>query len=244
MFRRRWSASCIIAWRKTPRRASIPPATLRLISNISPDFRAAEPGQRWLAVALAVASEKRSRGAGFCWRLRPVSLSHARCTGLVGGAAKPAPARLRPSTSRSRSAPAPSAMRGLRPTAASSTAHPGRAATTSFICRARRIRARADWSANGDSLAVVRYVPENNHWRLEYPAGKVLLDGINWISHPKISPDGKWIAFADHENPGGDDEGSLAVIGADGREKERKLSSGWTSLQGILWSPSGDEIWF
>ncbi len=102
----------------------------------------------------------------------------------------------------------------------------------------------ADWSLNGDSMAVVRYVPENGHWRLEYPAGKVLLDGINWISHPKISPDGKWIAFADHENISGDDEGSLAVIGADGKEKERKLSSGWTSLQGILWSPDGGEIWF
>ena len=56
----------------------------------------------------------------------------------------------------------------------------------------------ADWSANGDAMAIVRYVPENNHWRLEYPVGKVLLDSINWMSHPKISPDGKWIAFADH----------------------------------------------
>jgi eukaryotic-like serine/threonine-protein kinase len=102
----------------------------------------------------------------------------------------------------------------------------------------------ADFSANGDSMAVVRYLPENNHWRLEYPIGKVLFDSINWISHPKISPDGKWIAFADHENPVGDDEGSLAVIGADGKEKEKKLSSGWTSLEGVLWSPSGDEIWF
>jgi Tol biopolymer transport system component len=102
----------------------------------------------------------------------------------------------------------------------------------------------AEWSANGENLAIVRYVPENNHWRLEYPAGKVLLDTINWISHPAISPDGKWVAFADHENPGGDDEGSLAVIGADGKEQEKKLSSGWTSLQGILWSPAGDEIWF
>jgi Tol biopolymer transport system component len=102
----------------------------------------------------------------------------------------------------------------------------------------------ADWSANGDNLAVVRYVPENSHWRLEYPAGKVLIDTINWMSHPKISPDGKWIAFADHENTGGDDEGTLAVIAADGSGQEKKLSSGWTSLQGILWSPSGDEIWF
>jgi len=102
----------------------------------------------------------------------------------------------------------------------------------------------ADWSANGDTMAVVRYVPENNHWRLEYPAGKILIDSINWMSHPKISPDGKWIAFADHENTGGDDEGTLAVIAADGSGQEKKLSSGWTSLEGILWSPSGDEIWF
>ncbi|MGA9391065.1 MAG: WD40 repeat domain-containing serine/threonine protein kinase [Candidatus Sulfotelmatobacter sp.] len=102
----------------------------------------------------------------------------------------------------------------------------------------------ADWDASGENMAVVRYVPENSHWRLEYPIGKVLLDSITWISTPKISPDGKWIAFADHENTGGDDEGSVAVIGADGKEKEKKLSSGWESLEGILWSPAGDEVWF
>jgi Tol biopolymer transport system component len=104
----------------------------------------------------------------------------------------------------------------------------------------------ADWSAAGDTMAIVHFVPENSHWRLEYPIGKVLFDSINWISHPKISPDGKWVAFADHENPGGDDEGSVAVIAADGSDnnKDRKLSSGWESLEGILWSPSGDEIWF
>jgi eukaryotic-like serine/threonine-protein kinase len=102
----------------------------------------------------------------------------------------------------------------------------------------------ADWAADGTSMAVVRYVPENSHWRLEYPIGKVLFDSINWISHPKISPDGKWVAFADHENPGGDDEGSVAVIGADGRAQEKKLSSGWESLEGIFWTASSDEIWF
>ena len=102
----------------------------------------------------------------------------------------------------------------------------------------------ADWSAEGGSMAVVRYATENNHWRLEYPIGNVLFDSINWISHPKISPDGKWVAFADHENPSGDDEGSVAVIAADGKGKEKKLSSGWISLEGILWSPAGDEIWF
>ena len=102
----------------------------------------------------------------------------------------------------------------------------------------------ADWAADGTTMAVVRYVPENSHWRLEYPIGKVLFDSINWISHPKISPDGKWVAFADHENPGGDDEGSVAVTDADGKEKEKKLSSGWESIEGIFWNNSSDEIWF
>ncbi len=78
----------------------------------------------------------------------------------------------------------------------------------------------ADWAANGETMAVVHYLPENRHWRLEYPIGKVLFDSIGWISHPRISPDGKWIAFADHENPEGDDEGSVAVIAADGNGKE------------------------
>ena len=100
----------------------------------------------------------------------------------------------------------------------------------------------ADWAADGEHLAVVRHVPETRHWRLEYPVGKVLLDTINWISTPKISPDGKRIAFADHENAGGDDEGSIAVIEPDGQE--RKLSSGWGSIEGVVWSPAGDEIWF
>jgi len=100
----------------------------------------------------------------------------------------------------------------------------------------------ADWSARGDSMAVVRFVPEDSHWRVEYPIGHVLLDSINWFSHPKISPDGKWIAFADHENPVGDDQGSIAVVDMAGHEK--KLSSGWISAQGIVWSPAGDEIWF
>ncbi len=100
----------------------------------------------------------------------------------------------------------------------------------------------AEWSAQGDTMAVVRFVPETHHWRLEYPIGHVLLDGINWISQPRISPDGKWIAFGDHENPGGDDEGSVAVIDMQGHEK--KLASGFVSIEGIEWSPSRDEVWF
>jgi len=100
----------------------------------------------------------------------------------------------------------------------------------------------AEYAADGANMAVVRFIPENYHWHLEYPVGHVLLDTINWLTDPRISPDGKTVAFADHENPIGDDEGSVAIIGLDGKEK--KLSSGWSSLEGIEWSPSGDELWF
>lgn len=100
----------------------------------------------------------------------------------------------------------------------------------------------AEWSADGNTMAVVRFVPESRHWRLEYPIGHTLLDGINWISQPRISPDGKWIAFGDHENSGGDDEGSLAIIDMQGHEQ--KLASGFVSLEGIEWSPNGKEIWY
>jgi serine/threonine protein kinase len=100
----------------------------------------------------------------------------------------------------------------------------------------------AEWAADGENLAVVRYVPESAHWRLEYPVGKVLLDTVDWMSHPRISPDGKTVAFLDHEAPGGDDQGSVAVIGPDGKEK--KLASGYVSVEGLVWAPNGKEIWY
>ena len=100
----------------------------------------------------------------------------------------------------------------------------------------------ADWAGDGENLAISHFIPASAHWRLEYPIGKVLLDTINWIGTPRISPDGKWIAFFDHENNVGDDEGSVAVIAADGTGQEKKLSSGWESMNGIVWS--GEEVWF
>jgi WD40 repeat protein len=103
--------------------------------------------------------------------------------------------------------------------------------------------ADADWSPNGENLAVTRYLPESAHWRLEYPIGSVLLESVNWIDEVRVSPDGKWIAFADHENNFGDDEGSVAVIAANGKGQEKKLSSGWESLGGICWRGSG-ELWY
>jgi Tol biopolymer transport system component len=91
-------------------------------------------------------------------------------------------------------------------------------------------------------MAVVRFVPEKDLWRLEYPAGKVLVEGSNWISSPRISPDGKHIAFFDHGNSQGDDRGDVAVVDLDG--KKTVLSANWASLEGLAWSPRADGVWF
>ena len=39
----------------------------------------------------------------------------------------------------------------------------------------------------------------------------------------------------------GDDRGSVAIVDRSG--SKRTLSSGWESMQGVSWSPSGEEIW-
>ena len=97
----------------------------------------------------------------------------------------------------------------------------------------------ADWSPDGNSLAVVRDASGRN--RLEYPIGNVLYVTSGWISHPRVSPKGDWIAFLDHPISG-DDGGSVAVVSSDGKKKA--LASGFYTTQGLAWSPDGKEVWF
>jgi eukaryotic-like serine/threonine-protein kinase len=97
----------------------------------------------------------------------------------------------------------------------------------------------ADWSPDGNTLAVVRDFGGRN--RLEYPIGKPLYQTGGWIGHPRISPKGDFIAFADHPLQG-DDSGSLAIVDMAGNKK--LLSAQWFTIQGLAWSPNGKEIWF
>jgi eukaryotic-like serine/threonine-protein kinase len=97
----------------------------------------------------------------------------------------------------------------------------------------------ADWSPDGNSLAVVHQV--NGRHRLEFPLGKVIYEADGWIGNLRVSPKGNMVAFIDHPQPR-DDGGSIAVIDSSG--KKRVLSEGWDSIQGVAWSPSGSEIWF
>ena len=98
----------------------------------------------------------------------------------------------------------------------------------------------ADWSPDGNSLAVVRNV--SGRERLEYPIGKVLYETSGgWISYPRVSPKGDYVAFIDHPNQG-DDGGSVAVVDLSGKKKN--LTRDWYGTGGLAWSPTGTEIWF
>jgi eukaryotic-like serine/threonine-protein kinase len=97
----------------------------------------------------------------------------------------------------------------------------------------------ADWSPDGDTLAIVRQ--EQGRQRLEFPPGKVLYQADGWISHLRIAPKVDAIAFIDHPELG-DDGGAVAVVDLTG--KKTTLSTGWDSIQGLAWSPEGDEVWF
>src|SRR5580700_1587715 len=96
----------------------------------------------------------------------------------------------------------------------------------------------ADWSPDGSALAIVR--PVAGKIRLEYPIGKVLYETAGWVSHPRISHDGKLIAFIDHPYER-DDSGTIAVVDLSGNKKT--LSGQFVSAQGLAWSPN-NEVWF
>ncbi len=98
----------------------------------------------------------------------------------------------------------------------------------------------ADWSPDGNNLAVVREV--GGRIRLEYPIGKVLYETGGWISNPRISPKGDLIAFLDHSLQG-DTIGTVAVVDLAGHERNISSQQPGGTI-GLAWSPKGDEVWF
>jgi Tol biopolymer transport system component len=90
----------------------------------------------------------------------------------------------------------------------------------------------------GDALLALRRVAGKQ--RLEYPVGKVLVETDEPIADPRVSPDGRSVAYITHPSPR-DDRGTVMVIGPDGNR--RPLGPQWFTLQGLAWSPDGREIW-
>jgi Tol biopolymer transport system component len=100
----------------------------------------------------------------------------------------------------------------------------------------------ADWSPDGAQLAVIHEV--SGRPRIEYPIGKVLYEGQQGgaIWYVRLSPKGDRIAFDDCPQPFGDGLQYIAVVDLQG--KKTTLTTGWWGIDGVVWSPVGDEIWF
>ncbi|HEY6769891.1 MAG TPA: protein kinase [Candidatus Sulfotelmatobacter sp.] len=97
----------------------------------------------------------------------------------------------------------------------------------------------ADWAPDGQSLAVV--VPTGSSIEhLEYPAGNVIYEPEGWVSHVRFSPNGNFLAIADHVQGG--DDGRIVIIDPQGNRKTS--SSFYSSVEGLAWSPDGKEVWF
>ncbi|MCU1271341.1 MAG: serine/threonine protein kinase [Acidobacteriaceae bacterium] len=97
----------------------------------------------------------------------------------------------------------------------------------------------ADISHDGKQFAVVR--KPAGPQQLEYPVGTVLFKTNGSISHPRISPDGRLVAFLEHPIFG-DNRGYVALAEAKGGV--RRLTGEAQAAEGLAWSPDGREIWY
>ncbi len=97
----------------------------------------------------------------------------------------------------------------------------------------------ADWAPDGSALAVSRKV--GGHFQLEFPPGKVLYQSGGYIADLRFSPAGDKIAFVDHDILG-DDRGVVDIIDRQGNRKV--LTREFSTVQGLAWPPSGNEVWF
>ena len=97
----------------------------------------------------------------------------------------------------------------------------------------------ADWAPNGADIAVVRDVDGVD--RLEFPAGKPLHQTGGYLSDPRVSPDGRRVAFVDHRVRF-DDRGWIKVADADG--KVTTLTEELWGIQSVTWSPDGAAVMF
>lgn len=99
----------------------------------------------------------------------------------------------------------------------------------------------ADWSADGQQLAVTRFLPAQRRWRLEYPVGTVIHETDKWIERPRLSRDGSSILLLEHPISG-DNRGAVVLVTLKG--ERRVLTPEYPSVVGSAWSPAGDEVWF
>ena len=96
----------------------------------------------------------------------------------------------------------------------------------------------ADWTPDGRALAAIQV--SEGEYQLQFPIGKSLYTTAGKLGWLAFSPRGDRIAFAEFPLLS-DEAGSLKMVDLEGRVTT--LSSGWKTIRGVDWSPSGDEVW-
>jgi serine/threonine-protein kinase len=97
----------------------------------------------------------------------------------------------------------------------------------------------ADWSPDGTELAIIHGV--NGRDRLEFPVGTVLYEGAGYLSDPRVSHDGRHVAFAEHPFRW-DDRGTVKIVDRTG--KQLVVTQQFSAIEGVVWARGDTEVLF
>jgi eukaryotic-like serine/threonine-protein kinase len=97
----------------------------------------------------------------------------------------------------------------------------------------------ADWTADGSDMALIREV--GGKYRVEFPRGKVVYESVNSLGYLRISPRGNAVAFGEFLSVDGD---AGWVVALDKSGKKLFQTPPFISVEGVAWSPSGEEVWY
>jgi tRNA A-37 threonylcarbamoyl transferase component Bud32 len=95
----------------------------------------------------------------------------------------------------------------------------------------------ADWAPDSERLAIVR--TEGGKSRLEFPLGHLLFEATGFVSHPRVAPDGRRVAFVHHPVPA-NTRGLVMVVDTSGATEEWSPEA--NELLGLAWAPGGREL--
>ena len=96
----------------------------------------------------------------------------------------------------------------------------------------------ADWSADGSEMAFILQV--EGKYRVEFPRGKTLYESTHPLGYLRIAPRGNAVAFVEFSSVDGD-AGWVIAVDRNGTRLLRSVT--FISMEGLAWSPSGEEVW-
>jgi eukaryotic-like serine/threonine-protein kinase len=107
----------------------------------------------------------------------------------------------------------------------------------------------ADWGPDGESMAIVRTVPDTGDIVLEYPAGHPIYHRDantpgSRLDQVRVSPDGRHLALLDLSS--GEGYGKVVIVDAEGRKIAESEDSSFSipPPRALCWSKSGKEVLF